>query len=83
MQRKSRFEEWLVAGYRPVFNLVGALHDVNVHSDLDFDMRGNFGGPGVHVNKHQASPELALLQKVQRSMSELILIRDTGELVQD
>jgi len=45
---------------RPVFDLVGALYDINVHTDFEFDMRGHLGGPGVHVNKHQPCPELAL-----------------------
>lgn len=82
-QRESRSEKWLNTGYKPVFDLVSALHNINVHTDLEFNMRRHLGGPGVHVNKYQPCPKLALPKKVQCSIGQLVFIRNGGELVQD
>lgn len=66
----------------PVFDLVGALHGVDVHADLILDVRRHAGGPGVHVLEDHAGPKLILLQQVQGLVDHLGLVGVGHELVQ-
>lgn len=66
----------------PVFDFVGAFHCINVHSDLELDVAGQFCGPGVHVHEDQTCPELILPQQVQSLMGHQILIHVTHKLIQ-
>lgn len=68
--------------YWPVLDLVGALHRVNVHTDLVLDVRGYTCGPGIHVHEDHAGPKLVLLQQVQGLMGHLGLIRVSHKLIQ-
>lgn len=66
----------------PVFYFVGAFHCINVHSDLELDVAGQFCGPGVHVHEDQTCPKLILPQQVQSLIGHQILIHVTHKLIQ-
>lgn len=48
-------------GFLPVFDLIRSLHCINIHTNLELDMRWDAVGPRVHVYEDKACPELAVL----------------------
>lgn len=72
-----------LAYFIPVFDLVGALHSINIHADFELNMRWDAGGPGIHIYKDKTCPELAVLQEVQGPVSYCVLIRQSHKLIQD
>lgn len=65
-----------------IFDLICPLHIVNVHSDLVFDMMGQFSTARSNSGEHDTSPELPLIQQLHGLIDELSLCRCCFEFVQ-
>lgn len=73
----------MYSGFLPVFDFIGTLHNINIHPDLELNVRRDAGGPGVHVHKDETCPEFAILQQVQSPIRDGIFIRQGHEFVKD
>ncbi len=66
----------------PIFNLVCALHIVDVHADLVIDVWGKFSAVGLNVQKHNSRPKFSVVQENHGLIHHFLLCAHRFKFIQ-